>query len=73
MFTDDEAKEKWCPMARVQYDDRFEGYGYSHNRMEESDKIPKHSHCIGSKCMLWRETPSMQNKEKTGRCGLGRA
>ena len=52
-MTEDEAKTKWCPFARVAYD------GFNGNRFcaEEHNRIalnPASSRCIGSNCMAWR-------------------
>lgn len=43
-MTEDEAKTKWCPMARV-----WSGGGAAFNR-----KIDEHVNCYGSGCMMWR-------------------
>lgn len=43
LFTEDEAKTKWCPMAR--YDDNI-------NRDGTNDA--EFSPCIASGCMAWR-------------------
>lgn len=45
--TEQQAKEKWCPMARV-YN---EGSGADNRTM--GDANPGHARCIGSECMMW--------------------
>ena len=69
-MTEEEAKTKWCPFARllgVHHDLRAVT---SINRMK--DGIPQETYCIGSACMAWRlgrdsnDNPS----SKRGFCGL---
>lgn len=71
-MTEDEAKTKWCPFARVSYGK------YSCNRSDHDSPVGK---CIGSKCMAWREykhsIPSfdefgknMEPLKYEGYCGL---
>lgn len=61
-MTEEEAKTKWCPMVRLtDYEDRS-----VHN--------PKNplTHCIGSKCMMWREAINGAGQGKSSfYCGLG--
>jgi translation initiation factor RLI1 len=47
-MTEDEAKQKWCPMVRMDK----ETFG---NRFEDGDNVLHNSNCIGSACMMWRE------------------
>lgn len=47
-MTEDEAKTKWCPMAR----DTVEGMG-SFNR-KGTGKAVETTLCLGSACMAWR-------------------
>lgn len=56
MLTEQEAKTKWCPMARVLVtSDDVNGTG---NRTADMDGLdcdnPKQARCIGSDCMMWR-------------------
>lgn len=59
MYTESDAKQKWCPFARVSYQSpAVEGIcgreeGYIGNR-EHSDGPISSSMCIGSACMAWR-------------------
>lgn len=70
MQTEEEAQERWCPMARVlshtsAQDGKgrlFEG-GYSWNRApntfdqyaeDEPPYTPRAANCIGGKCAVWR-------------------
>lgn len=62
-MTEDEAKTKWCPFARmlshIYSQDgagrTFEG-GYSYNRSPDHGEgyLPTGAKCIGSACMAWR-------------------
>lgn len=64
-MTEDEAKTKWCPFARmlshIYSQDgagrTFEG-GYSYNRSPDHGEgyLPTGAKCIGSACMAWRAT-----------------
>lgn len=55
MYTEDEAKTKWCPESRVVLGGPGEG-GVSGNAFEdcEGSKAYASSRCIGSGCMMWR-------------------
>lgn len=68
-MTEEEAKTKWCPFARVQtvlYDktrgpEAIIGAGGGHNRTpsetREAIKAPLASFCVGSGCAVWRLEP----------------
>ena len=61
-MTEDEAKQRWCPMARV---NRKIAMG---NRVQFDDgtwDTAVGSRCIASGCMMWRTTSSQH-----GYCGL---
>ena len=61
-MTEDEAKTKWCPMARLA------SGGGSVNRYYVGGMgggPTTGSNCIASGCMMWRETSSQH-----GYCGL---
>lgn len=78
-MTEDEAKAKWCPMARVGSDNT--GLG-SLNRDWAKGPYTHSAQCIASGCMMWRwlVPPNMVNVyreaqkddslEATGFCGL---
>ena len=64
-MTEEEAKQKWCPMVRlgnayapdgdsVSWDNRGNGY--------------HETNCIGSECMAWRLAHA--DSHSTGSCGL---
>lgn len=55
MMTEDEAKTKWCPMARGQnWDDRrSEDGSFTANRLQSGDPLAA-CLCLGSRCMMWR-------------------
>lgn len=74
-MTEEEAKNKWCPMSRIIAIKNREtdepGYG-PYNRWEDScdeknGMLPRGSYCLASECMMWIwEKDSSSN----GRCGL---
>jgi len=59
MMTEEEAKTKWCPQARVA---AVEGDGP--NRRYDGAPI-RGSLCLASGCMMWRK-----DSQSTGYCGL---
>ena len=72
-MTEEEAKTKWCPFARVEHAVMMHGVtvGYSFNR-GEADQAP-YGACISSACMAWRwRKPPYNNEPKggDGYCGL---
>lgn len=53
MLTEEEARAKWCPFARVM--SSAEGDGSNGNRCFDADmQNPKWARCIASACMAWR-------------------
>ena len=75
-MTEDEARTKWCPMARVQI---AESKGSNCNRVTT---FPLDEHqsaavgmCIASNCMLWVKERdrwyNLQERSEHGHCGLG--
>ena len=64
-MTEDEAKTKWCPQARVATERHADG---GSNRVQYADRswdTTLGSRCIASACMAWRTTSSQH-----GYCGL---
>ncbi len=57
MLTEDEAKQKWCPFARIGGGQGVDGAAY--NRIEHHGGDISHTaaQCIGSACMAWRWEP----------------
>jgi hypothetical protein len=53
MLTEDEAKKKWCPLARD-------------NRSEDDESVVD---CLASGCMFWRWSHQDTNGMPTGFCG----
>ncbi len=64
MYTEDQARQKWCPMARVQED----GNAPAANRTTKADN-PGTARCLGSDCMAWRWTVR-DKRDKRGFCGM---
>lgn len=69
-MTEDEAKEKWCPMARIGYSPQGELFDNRQYNFATTQ-------CIASTCMMWRYiNPSYvkgteEDKKLSGYCGLG--
>lgn len=76
-MTEEEAKTKWCPHARI--GSSRTGLG-SLNREIQDGTIPE-ARCLGSECMAWRRLSSTYtdprthrpNNEGQGYCGLAGA
>ncbi len=53
-LTEDQAKEKWCPMARVldTNDGTVCNRHYNYSSLPK-DMNPTYSRCIGNQCMAW--------------------
>lgn len=65
MYTDEEAKNKQCPMTRNIYSDSS-GVSVGHN-----DKTDVNSYCVGSACMMWKQYERGEKlKDWVGYCGL---
>jgi len=64
-MTEDEAKTKWCPFARLA---ELDGA----NRGSVSGHDMPLAKCIGTACMAWRWRiiPSKQDPHEAGYCGL---
>ena len=71
-MTEDEAREKWCPFVRLQYDHP------AINRTWDTPN-PGKCRCIASDCMAWRwaeqghdpdDMPGIGEHPSTGYCGL---
>jgi len=66
-MTEDEAKEKWCPMVRV----ANSGGSYNRNSMANLHCVEtKDVRCIGAECMMWRVHIAMDTYAPSGYCGL---
>jgi hypothetical protein len=74
--TEEEAKKKWCPMARVSMIPNGASIALASNR-DISLLVPPNSFdpntdvtkCLASGCMMWREISTLQTGHE-GRCGL---
>lgn len=69
-LTEDEAKTKWCPFARV---GTSTAAGFAFNREARSeasaknDLLPTPAMCIASRCMAWRVHLQAIRREATDR------
>lgn len=60
-MTEEEAKTKWCPFARVLDSGKDARIGYvAANRWQGPLYGTDAARCIGSSCMAWRTTPVHQ-------------
>lgn len=69
-MTEDEAKTKWCPFARVGVEN--DPTAASYNRLQEDvdgRREPFQTLCIASRCMAFRWLPIRDGKAG-GYCGL---
>ena len=68
-MTEDEARTKWCPMARV---GQLASTGINIVAREDADYY-KHNLCMASDCMMWVEdtAPPITNSNH-GHCGLAK-
>lgn len=68
---EEEARDTWCPHARVADVSGADSIGYSYNRREGGSIVytgdPK---CVGSLCSQWVERGLSVNGKEIGRCGL---
>lgn len=58
LLTEDEAKQRWCPMSRAGEDGA--------NRLGRAGEHRPNCRCIASGCMVWRVWP-----DGRGYCGFG--
>lgn len=66
MYTEDEAKNKWCPMSRS----HILPHDISGNRKSEECNIEVNNKCIASDCMMWVEVDVLYSNIKKGFCGI---
>ena len=68
MYTEEEAKTKWCPMVRI-FSGTSNYVAACNKNMLDRDKDK--DRCIASNCMMWRWIPTIYAPEtKSGYCGL---
>lgn len=58
-MTEDEAKTKWCPFARVGSENT--GLGSINRDMQVGAKLSQ-AECVGSACMAWRRSAASQER-----------
>lgn len=72
-MTEDEAKQRWCPMVRLY--DPAEKIAVNRPYEDEWTALGVHGdnhYCIGSACMMWRKTDDAipeYNHPESGYCG----
>lgn len=68
MWTEKDAREKWCPMARYASDSGFVANRWENFACNKVGKyIPNPCLCVGYDCMAWREC---DDNPDFGYCGL---
>lgn len=69
VVTEEQAKEMWCPMARLVSATGRATMGPLNRvidaRQDKANLNPIDARCLGSKCMMWR-----WYNDDLGRCGL---
>ncbi len=77
MMTEEQAREKWCPHARVSASNEPALGNHAANRWENPQGLPDGAGCIASDCMAWRWQDSLSirdgeqpSKSNNGYCGL---
>lgn len=63
--TEEEARKRWCPHARVHY-----AGVVSVNRSSDGVPLPQ-ARCVASDCMSWQNT--LPGVSERGYCGLARS
>lgn len=76
LVTEDEAKTKWCPQARVQIFNEPAPQSAPNRAWSEKEGsfVPHAAGCIASRCMFWRwshGTGIEPGTPKLGYCGAG--
>ncbi len=66
MMTEDEAKQRWCPLVRFKSGNT--GSETAFNRQRGYDETAADLNCIGSRCMAWHWR-SASLDEDLGYCG----
>ena len=63
-MTEEEAKTKWCPMARA-------ATHFGPNTISANNVGGPITRCIGSECMMWRHIiGDIMDETRHGYCGL---
>ena len=61
-MTEEEARQKWCPMARE--------YIVNNDPDRHTNMFDDRNECLASECMAWRWTVKHQDIASHGYCGL---
>jgi len=82
-MTEDQAREKWCPFARVtEVDEMGNSNACDYNRQYHPSDVVTHGYpaqCVASDCMAWRwkldadlrqMVDALDNGKQIGYCGL---
>ena len=74
MKTPDEARQCWCPFARVMYRERIVQAELDAIAMSSFNRVsngePDGTRCIADECMAWRWAVSEPYQDDSGYCGL---
>jgi hypothetical protein len=65
LTSEDQAKDKWCPMVRTAIYAGDNGVAINHHVDEKT--YVEETRCKGSACMMWRWSKA---KPKAGWCGI---
>ena len=71
MLTEDDAKTKWSPFARVAlgWAEGVQAVGAAVNRSPDWHPLATQSNCIGSACMAWRWNMEWESATEEGHGG----
>jgi len=66
MMTEEQAKQKWCPMVRAADNTSDNNSANASASVDGDGRNPPYARCIGSNCMMWRQDTG----QNVGECGL---
>lgn len=82
LVTEKQARQKWCPFARVDEDACNRHHVQAHRILDTGEQVSAHmdnnpiyARCIASECMMWRDAGDDPMKRQgsidmRGYCGL---
>ena len=68
-MTEEEAKSKWCPFARVKL---YTVSAEPAANRKPNGELPRQTLCVASTCMAWRWTPNVDMRAYTGTAAKAR-